>query len=116
MDDPMIPKSPLTVLSIDRYAGKTYVQETPATVDTTRVVLLSNNPNRLAWDIINTSLVEIRVSSNPGLTTATGFLLAPSGGEMGMTFLEDGEGVGYEIYAIGLVAGGTVWVREVIRS
>lgn len=116
MDDPIISRSPLSVLSADRYAGKTYMQERAAAVGTSRIVLLSNNPNRLAWDIINTSLIEIRISSSPDLSTTTGFLLAPQGGEMGMTFQEDGEGVGYEVYALGLAAAGSIWIREVIRS
>lgn len=116
MDNPEISGSPLSVLSADRYKGKTYIVERAVSVGTARVTILENNPNRLAWDIINTSLIEIRVSSNPSLTNATGFLLAPQGGGMGMNFQEDGDGVGYEMYAIGVAAGGSIWLREVIRS
>lgn len=116
MDDNGISQSPLEGLSGERYRGKTYTQERAVSIGTTRSVILENNPNRLAWDIINTSLIEVRISTNPSLTSTTGFLLAPSGGEMGMTFLEDGEGVGYEVYSIATAAGATAWVREVIRS
>ena len=116
MDEPIVSKSPLSELSKARYSGNTIVQERAASVGTARVEILPNNPNRLSWDIINTSLIDIRVSSNPNLTMTTGFLLAPSGGVMGMDFQEDGDGAGYGIYAIASAAGASIWIREVTRS
>ena len=116
MDDNSISLSPLEALSGERYQGKTYIQERAVSIGTTRSIILDNNPNRLAWDLINTSLIEIRISNSPDLASTTGFLLSPSGGEIGMNYQEDGEGSGYAVYAISTAAGATAWIREVIRS
>ncbi len=116
MDDPMNAGSPLQNLTAEKYQGKTYAIERAVSIDTTRVEVLSNNPNRVAFQIINTSAIEIRISQNATLTSSIGFQLSPSGGVISMGYDEDGDSVGYTLFGVALAAGGSVWVREVIRS
>ncbi len=109
-------RSPLEALSVTRYQGKTYQQERSVSVGTNRVTVLENNPNRLAWEMINNSLVDVRIATTPTVTATNGWLVAQAGGVISMSWYEDGESVGYEIYAIAPAAGGILWIREVLRS
>ncbi len=110
------PSSPLGELSKIRFGGKTYIQERVVSVTTTRSSLVQNNPNRIFWIAINEGVNDVRASTDATLTIASGWLLAAGGGLISMFWEEDGEGVGYETYAISAVAGGVpVRVKEVIR-
>lgn len=108
--------SPLEGVTLTRFQGKTYVQEQVITVNNTRSTLLRNNPNRLFWIAINESVNDVRLSNDPNLTATSGWLLSSNGGVISMYWEEDGEGVGYEVYAFGALPGLTVRVREVIRE
>lgn len=110
-----LPRSPLETLSIERFKGKTYVQETIVRVDPVRTDLLFNNPNRLFWIAINEGANDIRLSSSPDINGTSGWLLMSSGGIISLYWEEDGEAVGYSVYAIANVAASQVRIREVIR-
>lgn len=107
--------SPLKDVTLTRFQGKTYAQETTLTTSTTRAVLLSNNPNRLFWIVINEGVSDVRVSTDPGITTASGWLVPAGGGVLSMFWEEDGESVGYTVYIIASANTPLVRVREVIR-
>ncbi len=108
-------RSPLEALSRLRFGGRTFAQENIVVVGTTRVSLLRNNANRVYALILNESANDIRVSIDGAVGTATGFILAASGGMIELSWEDDAESVGYELYAISTVAGNNVRVHEVIR-
>lgn len=114
-DQGYLPRSPLEELSIERFKGNTYVQETIVRVDPTRTDFLLNNPNRLFWIAINEGGSDIRLSTDPDIDASTGWLLAAGGGVISMFWEQDGEAVGYHVYSIASVVASQVRVREVIR-
>ncbi len=109
------PKSYLEALSIERFGGKTYGQEKVVSVLTTRTILLPNNSNRCYWQVINEGANDVRLTTDPAVGTATGWLLAAHGGVIISSFEDDGEVVGYQIYAIANALAANVRVREIIR-
>jgi len=115
LDTSEIRSSPLADLVTERLGGRTYLQERTVTVGTSIIQVLENNPNRLAYDLINESANDIRVSTDSTITATSGWLVVAKGGLFGMVYYDDGEGVGQALYAIAAAAGSVVRVREVIR-
>jgi hypothetical protein len=113
-DQTYTPKSPLEVLTVDRFKRRTYINETVVNVAANRVTILPNNPNRLFLAMINEGILDVRVSTDPAITPASGWLLPAGGGFMSMFWEEDGESVGYALYGIGFAGGSDVRVREVL--
>lgn len=109
-------KSPLEALSVGRFGGRTYSQEKVTSVTITRINLLPNNPNRVYWRLINEGAHDVRISTDPGVSVNSGWLLVANGGTIDVTFEEDGETVGYTLYAIANVAAVNVRSLEVIRE
>lgn len=109
-------RSPLEALSVGRFGGRTYGQENIVSVPVTRINLLPNNPNRVYWRLINEGAFDVRISTSPNLTVASGWLLQANGGLIDMTWEEDGETVGYQVYAIANGGANNVRTLEVIRE
>lgn len=107
--------SPLRALSQSRFGGPTYAVERVVTIPLTRITLLVNNPNRVYWMVINEGLNDVRVTIDPAISATSGWLLPAAGGVLLSDWEDEGEIVGYEVYAIANVAASTVRVREVIR-
>lgn len=108
-------RSPLEALSKIRFQGRTFAVETVTAVGTTRVSVLKNNPNRVFAILINESANDVRVSIDGSLTSTSGFLLMSNGGLIEISWENDGEATGYELFAISSVAGCNVRAHEVIR-
>lgn len=109
------PTSPLYLLSNQRFGGRTTVTEQVVTVGTARVTLLQNNPNRLFWAVINEGGNDVRLSTDATITATSGWLLLNNGGVILSSWEDDGESVGYPVYAIAGIAGISVRVKEVTR-
>ena len=110
------PQSPLEALSYARFGGHTYAIEGVVSVGTTRQTLIRNNPNRVYWVMVNEGANDVRVSFDPSITSASGFLLAASGGVIIGDWENEGETVGYETFGLAVGAAVNVRIREVIRS
>lgn len=116
MADQVIGKmSPLEEVSNSIFKGKTFPRETVVSVGTSRVIVLANNPNRLSWQIINESAIDVRVSNDATLTSASGWLVASNGGVVSMVYYDDGEAVGYQLFGIAVAAGASLRIRELLR-
>jgi hypothetical protein len=115
-DQPIRTPSPLEGVSINRFQGKTYTQELLTPISTVRVEVLPNNPNRFFWIAINEGAQDVRVSTDPTISATSGWLIPANGGVISMYWEEDGEGVGYAVYAIAPALGAMLRIREVIRS
>lgn len=109
-------RSPLEDLSYARFGGRTYGQEKITSVPITRIDLLPNNPNRVYWRLINEGANDVRVSTAPNVSSTSGWLLQSGGGLIEMTYEEDGEVVGYTLYAIANAAAVQVRSLEVVRE
>jgi hypothetical protein len=101
---------------IDRlYGVKTDMRINPvaAQVGATPTALLLNNPNRLAWTIINLGSEAIYIAFTPDVAATKGIYVASGGGTMGLIFSEDFELVTYPIWAVGAVGSDDVYLIEV---
>lgn len=114
MDTPDIKTpSPLEGVSIERFKRNTVRQETVVSVGVARVTLIRNDPNRLFWNAINEGANDVRLSTDPNITATSGWLLPAGGGVISMFWEQDGEGVGYEVFAIAVAGANDVRVAEV---
>lgn len=107
--------SPIDALAYERFKGKTYAIESVVVVGTARSELLRNNPNRFFWIAINEGAADVRLSTSPDISSASGWLLPANGGVISMFWEQDGESVCYSVFAISAVAGQNVRIREVAR-
>ena len=110
---------------MERYNGSLLYQalrkkEQYATIHRERTVTLTGgvdlvaklNPRRLTLLIANRSLSAIDIGFSPTLKAGEGIMLGANGGTLVLTWLEDGELVGSDIYAIG-PSGATLYIIEV---
>lgn len=79
------------------------------TVATSKTLILKNNPDRLAYTIINLTGYSVYVAFDPEVSITRGILIAASGGSLTLTAEDDGELVGYELYAISKTAASTIF-------
>ena|SRR3982750_2558611 len=86
-------------------------QVVPVAVTPTR--LCNNNPRRLGLIVINRGSGQVDVDWNPSIVLGSGVPLAALGGTMTLSAFEDGELVGYDLYAIAAAAGNSVSVYEI---
>ena len=98
-----------------RYGGRIAFNEQVVTLMTPLTRLLVNNPNRVGWVMINEGTDIVRLAPNPQVTPTSGWLLAPSGGIMSMSWDEDGDAVFSEVWAAISASSVSVRVREYIR-
>lgn len=101
---------------IDKQFGvKTFPKENPviSSVDATAKKVLDNNPNRVAWIIINLSANNIYVALSRDVSSSKGILLSPNGGFASMVWDEDFQMTGWEIWAIAPAGASAIYVLEV---
>jgi len=77
--------------------------------------VLGNNPNRLAWLILNLGSNAAYLSFTNDPSATKGILLSAAGGTASMVWNEDFETVGYEVYCKG-TASDTLYVIEVVTA
>ena len=78
-------------------------------------IILKANPDRLGWDIFNLGATVVYLSHETVPSSTNGYYLDKNGGHIGMNYKEDGELVGYPIYA---VAAGTptLFIKAVVGA
>ncbi len=103
------------VFARNRFGGPTRPAESRVNVGTSVTPLIGNNPRRVFWMAVNRTPNEGALGLDPTLTFANGILLGPNGGFASMAVEEDGEAVGYAVFAIQNIAGGTWYVLEVMQ-
>jgi len=97
--------------------GTTYVptfNAPTATVGTTAAVLLTQNPSRVAFQIVNLGAFDIFVTPN-GVPSATrGIRIAANGGTATAFWEEDGETTAWEWAAVAIGGASAVFVQEIL--
>lgn len=109
-------RSPLEQLSQSRFNGRTYLQESTVSMTTSIGQILQNNPNRVFWLLVNSGANDVKVFFQRVQTGIATFILMANGGIMSMTFEEDGEAVGYELWGFAIAATSGLRLVEVIRE
>lgn len=82
-------------------------------IGTTPTAALGQNPRRLFWQVINTSINSESYGQDFTLTVANGIPLAPSGGGLSMSVDEDAEAVTYPVFIVASIAASSTYVIEV---
>jgi hypothetical protein len=105
----------LSKLITEEFGVKTRVNENPVTnsVGTSFVEILRNNPDRLAFIVVNLSANEVYLGLERDVSASKGIRLNANGGILSMTFKEDLATVGRAIFALASGAGSTIYVQEV---
>lgn len=79
------------------------------TVATTVTQILKNNPDRLAYTIVNLTAYDVHVAFDREVSTTRGILISASGGSLSLRAEEDGELVGYELWGISTTGASTIF-------
>ena len=77
--------------------------------------ILRLNPRRLSFIICNRSLSVVDVAFSPTMLPGGGLMLMPNGGTFAVSWLEDGELAGSDLYGVG-PEGATLHVIEVMAT
>ena len=110
---------PLADLLMERFKVRTRAVENPqgvTTLGTTAEIVLANNPNRLAWIIVNlhsTQVVYLSLTSDVAATR--GVRLDPAGGSASMIWDEDFQATGWAIWGVGSAADVTLYSIEIVE-
>lgn len=88
------------------------VNKRVSTVGVTAVSIMSNNPNRLSFLIINNSANNLYISPLNDVASTKGIYIAPSGGSVVLQWDRDFELVGQEWFAIASGALSNVFILE----
>lgn len=87
-----------------------------ATIGTAAGELLSLNPNRVGYRVINRDTVDAAWAFEPNVTFANGDLLVQGGGFIAAKIIEDGDVTTFPVYAIGNAATVAVRITEFIAT
>ena len=80
---------------------------------TTATKVLNNNPDRLAWTLVNLDTVdEVFVAFDNEVSTSRGIKASAGGGSISLTVDEDGELVTREVVAIASPASASIFIVE----
>lgn len=106
--------SPLSHLSERVYDRKTTIKHSNVDCGLTPTRIVEANPNRVMLQIHNPDPDYVHVAWDGNVTTTGDIMLSPQGGTLTLTFQEDGEVVGYEVWGVATPASAVVTVTEVI--
>lgn len=82
-------------------------------LSTTAEQILTANPDRVSWDIFNLGAQVVFLSHDPVPTSTHGFYLDKNGGHIGMVWNEDGEEVGFPLWAVAASLTPTIFIKAV---
>lgn len=109
---------PLEDLLMERFKVRTRGVENPVTttVGEAPKLVLHNNPNRLAWILVNLHADQtVYLSLTADVGAARGVWVDPKGGHVGMVWDEDFQMTAWAIWAKASGAGTTIYVLEVVE-
>lgn len=102
----------------ETFKTKTRAVENPliTSVGVTAAQILANNPNRLAWVIVNMSANTIYLAFSNAVSATRGIILAPNGGSASMVYNEDFQPTGWAVWALASGAASAVYAYEVVTQ
>ena len=113
---------PLETLLMERFKVKTRAVENPQAVTslgTTAQIILANNPNRLAWVIVNLSANVIYIGFTRTVSATTGaeqgVRLDANGGSAVMIWDEDFQPTSWAIWGIASAINSQLYSYEVVE-
>lgn len=109
---PVAKISTLAQLLAEQYGARADVKMSTVTVTTTPSRILDNNPNRIGYIIINMSTGSAYINFSSTLSSTNGIILAQLGGQFGLTWRDDFDITGYEMYGIAASGSNVLTVIE----
>lgn len=101
---------------VEKVVGGNYVTAmSDVAVTTAATKLIDNNMERMSLTFINVGAEEVLLAPKQGVTTTSGIVLGPLGGNLNLNAVEDLVLVGYDWWAIGNGGSSTVTVIAVTR-
>lgn len=85
-------------------------------IGTSVVKILGNNPNRLAWIIVNLSVNTLYIALTNDPSSSKGILIGANGGTATMIWNEDFETTGWEVWAVGSASNTFTYIIEVVTA
>lgn len=79
-----------------------------------RTRILPNNPNRLAWIILNLSANNVYIALDIGVGADHGILLTPNGGSATMIYEEDFEATCWEVFGVAAADNSDIFALETV--
>lgn len=107
----------LADLLMERFKVKTRAIENPVitSIGATAVLVLNNNPNRLAWVMVNLSVNAIYMALNNGVSATNGIYIPPNGGNVSMIWDEDFQTTAWAIWGIAPAGASAIYSFEVVE-
>ena len=104
--------------TLKRFGFPTRAVENPvvAEVGTSALTVLQNNPDRVFWLVVNLSTNIVYVALKSDVAATKGIRLDANGGWVSMSVEEDGEAVGYEVFAVATGEDSAIYVLEMEKS
>ena len=81
---------------------------------TTAQEVLPNNPNRLAWILVNLSENTVYLALKSDVSSSSGIRLDANGGSAGMVWDEDFDVTGWAIYGVAADVNSAIFAYEVV--
>lgn len=82
-------------------------------LSTTAERILKGNPDRISWDVFNLGTVAVYLAHESTVSSTNGFYVGANGGHVGMVWDEDGELVGFEVWAIAASGTPSIFIKAV---
>jgi len=97
------------------FGVRTYAEENPliSSLGTTAAKILPNDPDRLAYLVINLSSNVVYVALKSDVASTKGARLDANGGSYGMVFNEDFQMTGWELWGVATGASSAIYVLAV---
>lgn len=107
-------RSPLERLSKGRYGRASTVKTKYANVDVESSVVAENNPNRVFLLLVNVYGPQATIGFDSLSAHLSGIPVSANGGSLSLSYEEDGEVVGYDVWASSAGGTGLVVVEVVV--
>jgi len=106
----------LADLLLERFKVRTRAIENPKTtsIGTTATQILANNPNRLAWVVINLSSNIIYLAFGSDVASTKGIRLEANGGSAVMIWDEDFQATAWAIWGVASGASSAIYAFEIV--
>lgn len=85
-------------------------------VGTIPVQILGNNPNRLAWTVINLSGNDLFLGFDMQVGPTKGIMISSGGGGVNWKWQEEFEAVGYAVWAVATAPNSPIYVLELVAT
>lgn len=80
------------------------------------ILVLQNNPNRLAWTFLNLSAGWLSLGFDRDVSNTYGIYIASGGGGINFLWKEEFELVGWQLFAVAQNAASPIYVVEIVAT